>query len=105
MIIATHGICNKVFVIVCELILSAATEILAPRSTGWPPSTPMRGTDHELLAVLIKSRADGSPHTIRVYQRVGERFLNALVAAGSDLRRATVEGHTEVGPRRSSRSR
>jgi len=26
---------------------------------------------------------NGSPHTIRVYQRVGERFLGALAAAGS----------------------
>src|SRR5262245_16860839 len=39
----------------------------------------------------MMSRADGSPHTIRVYSRVGERFLGALAAAGCNLRQATVE--------------
>ena len=48
-------------------------------------------TDRELLTVWLKSHADGSPHTIRVYSRVGERFLGALAAAGCNLRQATVE--------------
>jgi hypothetical protein len=41
--------------------------------------------------VLLKSHQDGSPHTIRVYKRVGERFLGALAVVGSNLRKATVE--------------
>lgn len=47
--------------------------------------------DVELLNVWLKSHADGSPHTVRAYRRVGQRFLAALVAAGVDLRSATVE--------------
>jgi hypothetical protein len=43
----------------------------------------------ELLAVWLKSHADASPHTIQVYQRVGQRFLGALAGAGSYLR----QGH------------
>jgi hypothetical protein len=39
-------------------------------------------TDLELLAVWLKSHANGSPHTVRVYQRVGERFLGALADPG-----------------------
>jgi integrase/recombinase XerD len=38
-----------------------------------------------------KSHADGSPHTVRAYDRVGGRFLDALAAAGGDLRKAVVE--------------
>ena len=48
-------------------------------------------TDGELLKVWLKSHQDGSAHTIRVYQRVGVRFLGALAADGSGLRKATVE--------------
>ena len=48
-------------------------------------------TDLELLAVWLKSHADGSEHTIRVYRRVGERFLGALSTNGASLRWATVE--------------
>jgi integrase/recombinase XerD len=48
-------------------------------------------TDQELLAVWLKSHADGSRHTRRAYERTGSRFLEALAAAGTDLRRATVD--------------
>jgi hypothetical protein len=54
-----------------------------------PPCTPKR-TDGELLKVWQKSHQDGSVHTVRVYQ-LGERFLDAIAAAGSGLRKATVE--------------
>jgi len=59
------------------------------RSTGHPNID--GGTDHELLAVWLKGRADGWPHTIRVCSRVRERFLAALATAGSNLRQATAE--------------
>ena len=48
-------------------------------------------TDTELLEVWLKSHRDGSLHTVRVYRRVGERFLGELAAAGAGLRKARVE--------------
>src|SRR5262245_34702086 len=48
-------------------------------------------TDTELLEVWLKSHRDGSLHTVRVYRRVGERFLGELAAASASLRKATVE--------------
>jgi hypothetical protein len=45
--------------------------------------------DAELLLVWVKSHRDGSAHTVRVYARVGERFVAALGDGG--LPRATVE--------------
>jgi integrase/recombinase XerD len=74
-----------------EIVTPAATEILGPEVDRLATLHTNARTDRELLAVWLKSHADGSPHTIRVYKRVGERFLHALVVAGSDLRRATVE--------------
>jgi hypothetical protein len=47
-------------------------------------------TDLDLLAVWLKSHADGSRHTLRAYQRIGRRFLEALAAGGSNLKRARV---------------
>jgi hypothetical protein len=44
-------------------------------------------TDAELLKVWLKSHRDGSPHTVRVYTRVGQRFLAGLTSLGVDLRR------------------
>jgi site-specific recombinase XerD len=41
--------------------------------------------------VWLKSHADGSHHTSRAYERIGGRFVEALAAAGSNLKRATVE--------------
>ena len=46
-------------------------------------------TDLELLAVWLKSHVDGSDHTVRAYGRIGR--LDALKAAGVDLRRATLD--------------
>ena len=40
---------------------------------------------------LAQSHADGSRHTLRAYERIGRRFVEALAAAGSNLKRATVE--------------
>jgi hypothetical protein len=48
-------------------------------------------SDRELLQVWLNSHADASPHTVRVHQRVGGRFIAVLAAGGSDLRKATVE--------------
>jgi len=56
-------------------------------------ATPQTGakTDGELLDIWLRSHVDGSVHTLRAYQRVGERFLAALHGSGADLRSATVE--------------
>ncbi len=74
-----------------EIITPAATEVLGPDVHRLATLHTNAKTDGELLKVWLKSHQDGSPHTIRVYQRVGERFLGALAAAGSGLRKATVE--------------
>ena len=48
-------------------------------------------TDQDLLAVWLKSHADGSPHTRRAYERIGHRFVTALAAGGTSLKRASIE--------------
>src|SRR5262249_2235971 len=74
-----------------EIVTPAATEILGPDVDRLATLYNNARTDRDLLAVWLKSHADGSPHTIRICSRVGERFLGALAAAGSNLRQATVE--------------
>jgi integrase/recombinase XerD len=74
-----------------KIITPAATEVLGPEVDRLATLHTNARTDTELLKVWLKSHQDGSAHTIRVYKRVGERFLRALATAGSDLRRATVE--------------
>jgi integrase/recombinase XerD len=74
-----------------KVIAPAATEILGPDVHRLATIHTNAKTDRELLEVWLKSHADGSPHTLRVYRRVGERFLAALAIVGADLRRATVE--------------
>ena len=74
-----------------KIITPAATEVLGPDVDRLATLHTNARTDSELLKVWLKSHADGSPHTIRVYARVGERFLAALAIAGVDLRKATVE--------------
>jgi site-specific recombinase XerD len=74
-----------------KIITPAATEVLGPEVDRLATLHTNARTDTELLKVWLKSHQDGSAHTIRVYKRIGERFLRALATAGSDLRRATVE--------------
>jgi site-specific recombinase XerD len=74
-----------------KIIAPAATEVLGPDVDRLATLHTNAKTDRELLKVWLKSHADGSPHTIRVYRRVGERFIGALQAAGAGLRAATVE--------------
>ncbi|MFT3730798.1 MAG: tyrosine-type recombinase/integrase [Hyphomicrobium sp.] len=47
--------------------------------------------DKELVAVWLKSHADGSRHTLRAYERIGQRFIAAIDTAGTDLRHATID--------------
>ena len=74
-----------------EVITPATLEVLGPDVHRLATLHTNARTDRELLKVWLKSHADGSPHTVRVYQRIGARFLDALAAAGADLCRATVE--------------
>jgi integrase/recombinase XerD len=74
-----------------KVIAPAATEILGPDVHRLATLHTNAKSDRELLQVWLKSHADGSPHTVRVYRRVGERFIAVLAAGGSDLRKATVE--------------
>ena len=74
-----------------QIITPAAPEVLDPEVHRLATLHTNAKTGDELLKVWLKSHQDGSPHTIRVYERIGERFLGALAAAGSDLRKAAVE--------------
>jgi hypothetical protein len=74
-----------------KIITPAATEVLGPDVDRLATLHTNARTDTELLKVWLKSHRDGSPHTVRVYARVGGRFLAALGAAGTELRKATVE--------------
>jgi hypothetical protein len=69
-----------------EIITPAATEVLGPEIDRLATLHTNARTDTELLKVWLKSHKDGSAHTVRVYARVGERFLAAL--AGVDLRKS-----------------
>ena len=74
-----------------KVITPAASEVLGPDVDRLATLHTNAKTDGELLKVWLKSHRDGSAHTVRVYSRVGERFLAALAAAGAGLRAATVE--------------
>jgi hypothetical protein len=74
-----------------KVITPAATDVLGPDVHRLATLHTNARTDDELLTVWLKSHRDGSPHTVRAYARVGARLLEALAAAGSELRRATVE--------------
>ncbi|HML27630.1 MAG TPA: tyrosine-type recombinase/integrase [Hyphomicrobium sp.] len=47
--------------------------------------------DDELIAVWLRSHADGSRHTLRAYKRIGHRFIGVIAKAGADLRHATID--------------
>ena len=74
-----------------KIVSPAQTEVLGPDVNRLATLHTNARNDRELLKVWLKSHADGSPHTVRAYRRVGERFIAALAAAGADLRKATVE--------------
>ena len=74
-----------------EIIPPERREIVGAAAERLPSVHTNASTDHELLVVWLKAHADGSRHTRRAYERIGGRFLEALAAAGTDLRRATVD--------------
>ena len=74
-----------------EIIPPLRTEIAGSAAERLPEVHTNASTDLDLLAVWLKSHADGSRHTLRAYGRIGRRFVEALAAAGSNLKRASVE--------------
>jgi integrase/recombinase XerD len=74
-----------------EIIPPATLEIAGSTAERRPEVHTNARTDLDLLAVWLKAHADGSAHTRRAYERIGGRFVEALAAAGSNLKRATVE--------------
>lgn len=53
-------------------------------------------TDDELLAVWLKSHADGSPHTLRAYERIGRRFLAGLAQRHVTMRNIVLDDVQDV---------
>ena len=74
-----------------EIIPPLHAEIAGSTAERRPDVYTDATTDLDLLAVWLKSHADGSHHTRRAYARIGRRFVEALAATGSNLNRATVE--------------
>ena len=74
-----------------EIIPPLHAEITGSTAERLPEVHTNATTDLDLLAVWLKSHADGSHHTRRAYERIGRRFVEALAAGGSNLKRATVE--------------
>ncbi len=74
-----------------EIIPGSHTEIIGSTAERLPQVHTNATSDGDLLAVWLKAHADGSPHTRRAYERIGRRFLEALAAGRSNLKRATVE--------------
>jgi integrase/recombinase XerD len=73
-------------------VIPPASPVIAGADAERRPSLHTNAqTDLELLAVWLKSHADGSPHTRRAYARIGRRFLAGLTGLGTDLRHATVD--------------
>jgi len=62
-----------------KIISPAETEVLGPEVDRLATLHTNAHTDTELLEVWLKSHRDGSLHTVRVYRRVGERFLGELL--------------------------
>ena len=74
-----------------QIIPPLHAEITGSTAERLPEVHTNAATDLDLLAVWLKSHADGSHHTRRAYERIGRRFVEALRAGGRSLKRATVE--------------
>jgi integrase/recombinase XerD len=74
-----------------EIIPPERSQIAGSEAERLPTLHTTATTDLELLEVWLKAHADGSAHTRRAYKRIGWRFVDALSAAQTDLRKATVD--------------
>ena len=72
-----------------EIIPPLHTEISGSTAERLPEFHTNATTDLDLLAVWLKSHAAGSRHTLRAYERIGRRFVEAL--SGTSIKRARVE--------------
>jgi len=83
-----------------EIIPPARSEIAGADAERLPTLHTTAKSDADLIVVWLKSHADGSPHTIRAYERIGRRFVEALHAAGTDVRRASIDHGGNLGVER-----
>jgi integrase len=74
-----------------QIIPPAHAEISGSTAERLPEVHTNATTDFDLLSVWLEAHADGSPHTLGAYERIGRRFVDALATAGTSLKRATVE--------------
>lgn len=74
-----------------KIIPPESAEIVGSTAERLPEVRTNASTDAELVEVWLKSHADGSAHTLRLYSRVGHRFVRELVQLGTDIRRAKVD--------------
>ena len=65
-----------------QIVQPAHTEITGSTAERLPEVHTNATTDLDLLAVWLKSHADGSHHTRRAYERIGHRFVEALRPPG-----------------------
>lgn len=78
-----------------EIIPPPRSEIAGGDAQRLPTIHTTASNDLDLIAVWLKSHADGSPHTVRAYDRIGHRFVAALSRTGGDLQHATID-HVQV---------
>ncbi|MBS0240363.1 MAG: tyrosine-type recombinase/integrase [Proteobacteria bacterium] len=74
-----------------QIIKPKRVEIAGADAERLPTLHTTAKKDGELIKVWLKSHADGSRHTLRAYERMGNRFIAAIEAAGTDLRHATID--------------
>jgi hypothetical protein len=73
------------------IIKTKRSEIAGGDAERLPTLRTTARKDRELLAVWLKSHADGSRHTLRAYTSIGQRFISAVETGGTDLRHATID--------------
>ncbi len=74
-----------------EIIPPLRSDIAGSDAEMQPMLHTIARSDDELVEVWLKSHADGSPHTLRAYRRVGLRFIDALADQNTGIRRATID--------------
>ena len=74
-----------------KIIPPESTEIAGSTAERLPEVRTDATTDADLVEVWLKSHADGSRHTIRLYHRIGHQFVAEMARLGTDLRRAKVD--------------
>lgn len=74
-----------------KIIPPESVEVAGSTAERLPELRTNAKTDTELVEVWLKSHEDGSKHTLRLYARVGQRFICELGLHGTDIRRAKID--------------